>query len=430
MNEAEARVALFVPRPVLATVAVGRAAAFVAFVSLAVQIACGGGAGAPGPRPVRTCTAADCRFEDVHGCVDFCTARRADVALATPQAVPLSGGQRDAGADTGEARLAVAPMPAPKPSTVRLSRGTSDKVDQELALGDDSFEKNDWAQAKIHYGAARSLGPMHPGPAVGLARLELASLGLPLDFASAKGNKAVLAVIGELARAAKLDDAYGPAHVELGRALLLVGDADGSLVSLSKGATLMPDDPEAHSALGIARLASGRPDDAISSLGRAVALDPGSAARHTNFGSALMMRGRVADAVGEYRLAVRIAPDDARARSDLGTALLAQGKVVEAIVELEDALRRDPRRATFHSNYGYALQLKGDLRRAEAEYRTAVQLDPRLAAAWINLATVLSKDPKRRAEARAALERARAFDPSDPRVKANVEELDALEKGH
>ena len=32
-------------------------------------------------------------------------------------------------------------------------------------------------------------------------------------------------------------------------------------------------------------------------------------------------------------------------------------------------------------------------------------------------------------EARSALEKARALDPQDPRVTANLEELDALEKG-
>jgi cytochrome c-type biogenesis protein CcmH/NrfG len=67
--------------------------------------------------------------------------------------------------------------------------------------------------------------------------------------------------------------------------------------------------------------------------------------------------------------------------------------------------------------------------RAIAEYREALRLDPKLASAWINLATVLARDPKTRAEARAALEKARALSPDDPRVKANLEELDGLEKG-
>ena len=66
---------------------------------------------------------------------------------------------------------------------------------------------------------------------------------------------------------------------------------------------------------------------------------------------------------------------------------------------------------------------------AIAEYREAIRIDPKLASAWINLATALSRDPKTRGEARQALKTAGAIDATDPRVKANLEELDAVEKG-
>ena len=92
-------------------------------------------------------------------------------------------------------------------------------------------------------------------------------------------------------------------------------------------------------------------------------------------------------------------------------------------------MQLDPSRATFHSNLGYALQQTGRMDRAVAEYHEALRLDPKLVSAWINLATALSRDPKTRPQARAALERARQLSPDDPRVKANLEELDALEKG-
>jgi Flp pilus assembly protein TadD len=100
-----------------------------------------------------------------------------------------------------------------------------------------------------------------------------------------------------------------------------------------------------------------------------------------------------------------------------------------AIPELHRAIQLDPKRATFHSNLGYALQLSGKLTEAVAEYREAIKIDPKLSSAWINLATALSRDPKTRGEARQALRTAAGLDPSDPRVKANLEELDALEKG-
>jgi Flp pilus assembly protein TadD len=124
---------------------------------------------------------------------------------------------------------------------------------------------------------------------------------------------------------------------------------------------------------------------------------------------------------------VRLADGDARAHSDLGTALLASNEAGRAITQLTRAIQLDGTRATFHSNLGYALQLQGKLAEAIAEYRQALRLDDKLASAWINLATALARDPKTRGEARAALERARAIDPTDPRVKANSEELDSLE---
>ena len=98
-----------------------------------------------------------------------------------------------------------------------------------------------------------------------------------------------------------------------------------------------------------------------------------------------------------------------------------------ALSELRRAVQLDPSRASAHSNLGYALQQSGKVEPAIAEYREALRLDPKLASAWINLATALSRDPGTRREARAALERARALSPDDPRVKANLEELDALE---
>jgi Flp pilus assembly protein TadD len=71
--------------------------------------------------------------------------------------------------------------------------------------------------------------------------------------------------------------------------------------------------------------------------------------------------------------------------------------------------------------------LKGDLERAEAIYREAIALDAKLGSAWINLGNVLAVRGHRK-EARDAYLKAKAIDPSDPRVTAVMAELDALEK--
>lgn len=318
-------------------------------------------------------------------------------------------------------------LPPPKPTTISLRTGEP-KLDAALEAGDKAFEDGDLAKAQSAYEAARKEFPKRSAPAVGVLRVKIARLVPGLGFAAAANKPEVAALVKELKRAADAEPSYGPAQVELGRALLLVGDAPQAEAVLRKGARLMPEEPEARSALGVALLATGKVDEAAAELTKARDLDPGSAARRGNLGTVLFMRGKVAEAIKEYEVQVQLAPDDPRARSDLGTALLAQSDFTRAIPALKKAIELDPQRATFRSNLGYALQLQGKISDAIAEYREAIRLDPKLASAWINLATALARDPKTRGEARQALKTAEKLDPSDPRVKANLEELDALEK--
>ncbi len=322
------------------------------------------------------------------------------------------------------------PLPPPKPVTLPLAaHSTRDPIDEAIASGDDAFDADDFIGAQRQYDLARKRAPKRAAPIVGIARVAIAKVGAPMDYAAAQGNRAILAATELLRKAIKLDPTFGPAYVELGRALLLLGTADGAIDSLRKGVELLPDQAEAHSALGVALLATGHAEPSLTELARAVDLDPGSAARHGNHGTVLFMLGRVADALHEYEIQVQLADGDARAHSDLGSALLAKGELPRAERELRRAIALDGTRAAFHSNLGYGLQLGGKVAEAIAEYRAALQIDNRSASAWINLATALSKDPAARKDARAALEKARAIDPTDPRVKANLDELDALEHG-
>ncbi len=318
-------------------------------------------------------------------------------------------------------------LPPPKPTTIPLRTGDA-KLDALLDQGDAAFEQGDLAKASSAYEAAKRLAPKRAAPIVGVARVRVAKASPSLDFAAAEKNLEVTLALKDFKLAAGYEPSFGPAEIELGRCYLLLGDATNAEAALRKGVSLSPDEPEAHSALGVALLAMGRKADAATELAKARDLDPGSAARRGNLGTVLFVLGRVGEAIKEYEVEARLAPDDARAHSDLGTALLAQGDAARAMPELRRAIKLDPKRATFHSNMGYALQLSGKPSDAIAEYREAIKLDPKLASAWINLGTVLARDPKTRGEARQALKTAEKLDPSDPRVKANLEELDALEK--
>jgi tetratricopeptide (TPR) repeat protein len=323
--------------------------------------------------------------------------------------------------------LSPASAPPAKATTLPLARaGSTDAVDVALAAGDAAEEKGDLAAAAEAYASARKLAPKRAEPRVGEARTQILKLDLAMDYGIAKGNAAVLAAAKELGAAARSDATCGAAQVELGRAWLLLGDAPAALTSLRKGAELLPNEAEAHSALGVALLATGDKAGALREMQQASVLDAGSAPRHGNLGTVFFMLGRVPEAVQEYRAQLALQPGDARAHADLGTALLAQNDFTAAMPELEKAIALDPARATFRSNLGYALQLQGKIDAAIAAYREAIRLDPQLASAWINLATALAKDPKRRGEARRALEAAKKIDPTDPRVKANLDELDAM----
>ena len=297
--------------------------------------------------------------------------------LTSAPATPLAPGNVDS--------TATAPLPPPRPTTIKLGDG-------ELAAGDAACERGDLDGARTHYLAA----PKGVAASVGLARVRIMRVDAPLDYAAAKGNAEVAAAAGELLRASKAGPTFGPALVELGRARLLLGDAPGAIDALQKGTHLLPEEPEAHSQLGVALLATGHAADAVKELARAEQLDRGSAARRGNLGTALMMAGRTKEAITEYEARARMEDGDARAHSDLGTALLATQDLDRATSELQRAVQLDPQRPSAHSNLGYALQQAGHVDRAVAEYREALRLDPKLVSAWINLATALARDPKRR----------------------------------
>jgi len=324
--------------------------------------------------------------------------------------------------------------PPPKPQTISLTRGDGTPLDAELKQGDAAMEAQDFPGAELHYKKAEGIAPKDLAPKVGRLRTKIAKAAPDFGFASAKDNRDVKAAVSDLTKLAALPAAvdYGPAHAELGRALLLLGDAPAALTQLSRAADLLPDDPEVLSACGVAELASGNAENALKRLKRGVELDMGSAPRHGNLGTVLFMLGRVQEAVAEYEIEVALTDSEPRAHSDLGTALLATNDptlVQRGVAELRRAVALDPRRATFHSNLGYALQITKQRDAALAEYRKAIELDPKLVSAWLNLGTILAKDPATRAEARSALMTAKKLDPQHPSVKANLDELDALEKG-
>ncbi|MCC6214833.1 MAG: tetratricopeptide repeat protein [Polyangiaceae bacterium] len=396
-----------------------------------VIAALAGGCAAAAPRPV----ARDA------GDRALASGARSPAADAPPVAVgrPCGPGLArpgSAGCEPAELPPAAPPDPAPaptepaeppRPGTVPggLARGTGDEADRSLLAGDEAFAEDDLARAGRHYERARKLAPRDPAPRVGLVRVAFARTGLVTDFAAAPSDARVRRLVRDLdAILAKHAD-YGPAHVERGRLLLVLGDARAALQALETGVRLEPRDPEAHSAHGIALLATGDSEGALARLERASQLDPQNPARLTNLGTAYLMRGRLPEAIRAYEQAVLLAPTDPRAHGDLGTAYLAANRGKEAVRHLVRAVELAPDRATFLSNLGYAYLVSGDPERAVGIFRRALEKDPKLVSAWLNLGTALARQGKLD-EAEVALRRAQALAPDDPRVQPNLDELREL----
>ena len=244
-------------------------------------------------------------------CLVACGGAQQETAHAQPVAsTTVTVSEPDAGAPIAQhdAQTPEPPetLPPAKPTTIRLASSAGDAVDQELDKGDAAFEKNALDEAKTHYEAAKKLGPKRAGPVVGLLRVRIAKTNAPLDYGASKGNAEVTAATRDLKTALAMENDYGPAYAELGRAQLMIGDADGALASLRKAAELLARDAEAQSALGVALIATGRKDEGLEALKRATALDPGSAPRHGNLGTVMLLLGRVTDSVHEFEVQARL----------------------------------------------------------------------------------------------------------------------------
>ena len=237
-------------------------------------------------------------------------------SAALPPASAATPGSAQATAASSSSPPGPGPLPPPRSATLPLSSGNGEPGDAELALGDQAFDRGDLAGAERSYQAARSASAS-TASAVGISRVRLARVGVPLDYGAAKGNAAIAAIAADLARAAKASPSFGPAFVELGRARLLLGDAPGAMDALKRGVQLLDDEPEAHSQLGVAWLATGQVDDAVRELERAADLDPGSIARRGNLGTALMMAGRTKEAIAQYEATRRKTTTATRARTPI-----------------------------------------------------------------------------------------------------------------
>ena len=161
-----------------------------------------------------------------------------------------------------------------------------------------------------------------------------------------------------------------------------------SVTLFEQAVAVHPQNPASQLDLGRAYELAGRSADAERAYRSALAASPRYPAAHFNLANLLRARGELATAETHARAAVALAPEDARALGNLAGLLLLQRKTAEAVLVYERLLVLRPRDVVGLLGLASAHAGGGDLARALA-----------------------------------LTERAHAFAPDDPRVRAQLQRV-------
>lgn len=219
--------------------------------------------------------------------------------------------------------------------------------------------------------------------------------------------------IAHLRHAVSLAPRQLPPRIELGRALLAAGDAQGAgdaVAGFEDPAT--PPGREMQRIGAHAALRLGRADEAARLFGALTGADPGDYESWDALGAASLMLGEVNDAVEAGRRATGLRPTGIAFWVNLARALVAARDWPAAIEAAGSAIMRDPNDAPARLELGRALN--GDRRHDEA-------------AASLMLAEGLAGD---RAELLAEIAEAQGNAKDHARAEASFRRVLALRPGH
>jgi tetratricopeptide (TPR) repeat protein len=174
-------------------------------------------------------------------------------------------------------------------------------------------------------------------------------------------------------------------HINLGKLLLLAGEADEALVETKYAVKLAPENPEALNNLGTVYKKKGMLTEAITAYRLALCYKPGFIAALGNLGAALEQQGLLDEAIDSYRQALRINSENMVAHSNLGGVLLKKGRIEEAMKELREAIRMEPAAIQPRNNLAVAYERSGDLDKAIATYNEILTRNPEYAEGYNNL---------------------------------------------
>jgi Flp pilus assembly protein TadD len=173
--------------------------------------------------------------------------------------------------------------------------------------------------------------------------------------------------------------------LDRGEELLSKGSYDAAISSLSKAASLHPEEAVVQNSLGVALARTGRLPEAVEHYRKVAALSPDFPDVHGNLGAALLSMGRVSEAISELEKALELSPDYAEAHLNLGTALAQQGRLDLALPHLRKAVQLSPGDPNARRNLALALLLMGKAGEALPEAEQAVKLSGGKDPATLNL---------------------------------------------
>jgi Flp pilus assembly protein TadD len=166
-----------------------------------------------------------------------------------------------------------------------------------------------------------------------------------------------------------------------GNALRKQGDVPEALPEFQEALRLAPNRPEPLNNLGALYSQLRRFPEAIAAYQHAIALDPKDPQTHSGLGNVYLTMGRLPEAMAEYEAALKIAPDFAQAQNGLANALLNSGRLDEAQTHADEAVKLAPDYMEAHATLGLILTRQGRVDDAIAEFERAQAIapdDPRL----------------------------------------------------
>ncbi len=155
---------------------------------------------------------------------------------------------------------------------------------------------------------------------------DIVASGLISQATSGQDQVPVQANLQLLQRALKLNPESYLAHANMGKLLLMSGQAAEAESFLVKAVQLRPESVNALRDLGMVYIVTDRPAQALPYLQTAVRLDPEEFGVRNYLGSALAMTGDPTAAIVHFEKACRLRPEDASVRQNLARARREAGR--------------------------------------------------------------------------------------------------------